>query len=94
MSIGADAVYAIPTRIGDPQGTAQLLAPYLSLSAREIEEKLRVRRPAACGWRGNSRRSRPAVRDLKLPGIYLVERPQRYYPNGNSGRARSGDHRH
>ncbi len=83
MSIGADAVYAIPTRIGDPQGTAQLLAPYLSLSAREIEEKLRSETSSSV-WlaRKLTPEQARAVRDLKLPGIYLVERPQRYYPNG------------
>jgi len=83
MSIGADAVYAIPARVGDPQQTAQLLAPCLSLPAEEIAAKLQN---AASGSVWLARKLTPeqaeAVRSLRLPGIYLVERPQRYYPNG------------
>ncbi|NLM39175.1 MAG: hypothetical protein GX205_03900, partial [Firmicutes bacterium] len=41
ISIGADAVYAIPARVGDPDQTAQKLAPYLSLPTSELASKLR-----------------------------------------------------
>lgn len=83
MSIGADAVYAIPARIGDPEETAQLLAPYLSLPAREIAAKLKSESTGSV-WlaRKLTPEQANAIRKLKLPGIYLVERPQRYYPNG------------
>ena len=83
ISIGADAVYAIPARIGDLKQTAQLLAPYLSLTAAEIEERLRSQTSGSV-WLARKLTPEQAetIRDLKLPGIYLVERPQRYYPNG------------
>lgn len=84
ISIGADAVYAIPARIGDPSRTAQSLAPYLSLSETEIATRL-ASNTSQSVWleRKLSPDKAQAIRELKLPGIYLVQRPQRYYPNGS-----------
>src|SRR5690554_4018818 len=36
VSVGADAVYALPDSISDVEGTARQLAPYLSLSEAEL----------------------------------------------------------
>lgn len=83
ISIGADAVYAIPARVVDPDQTAQILAPYLSLTAAELAAKLRTEGQQSV-WlaRKLEPETAAAIRQLKLPGIYLVQRPQRYYPNG------------
>ena len=83
ISIGADAVYAIPARVGDPDQTAQKLAPYLSLPTSELASKLRSDSQQSV-WlaRKLDPTTAQAIRNLKLPGIYLVQRPQRYYPNG------------
>ena len=84
VSIGADAVYALPEVIQDVQGTARKLAPYLSVSESELVRLLRSRETGSV-WlaRGLDPDTAKAVRSLALPGIYLVERPQRYYPQGS-----------
>ena len=83
ISIGADAVYAIPGSIPDPAATAQKLAPYLSLSEEKILSLLQTDNQSSV-WL--ERRLAPdtaqKIRELNLSGIRLVDRPQRYYPNG------------
>lgn len=83
ISIGADAVYAIPGSIPDPAATAQKLAPYLSLSEEELTMLLNTDSQRSV-WleRGLSPDAAEQIRQLNLSGIRLVERPQRYYPNG------------
>ncbi len=83
VSIGADAVYALTESVRDVPGTAQQLAPYLSLSAEHIVKLLQSREKGSV-WlaRGLDPETAEAIRGLKLPGIFLVKRPQRFYPQG------------
>ena len=84
LSLGADAVYALPGSIKDVQGTARQLAPYLNISAESIS-KLIENAKSSSVWlaRGLTLEAADAIRDLRLPGIRLVKRPQRYYPQGS-----------
>lgn len=84
MSVGADAVYALPDNIVDVQGTATQLAPYLTLSVDDLVRLLSNTNSVSV-WleRGLSLENARAIRELKLPGIRLVKRPQRYYPQGS-----------
>lgn len=82
VSIASDAVYAVPAEVKDVPGTARVLAQLLNLDPERVEALLTQR--AASVW--IARKVPPdqaqAVRQARLPGIYLVERPQRYYPHG------------
>ena len=84
VSVGADAVYALPGSIKDVEGTARQLAPYLSISESEIVRLLDGQRSTSV-WlaRGLTVETAEAIRNLKLPGIRIVKRPQRYYPQGS-----------
>lgn len=82
VSVSADAVYAIPAEITQPAQTAAALAPVLGMDAAALKEKLSKRQASV--W--IARKLKPEVarkiRELDLPGIGLVERPQRFYPHG------------
>ncbi len=82
VSVSADAVYAVPAEVEDPVATAKALAPLLDMEAAAIEERLT--RKQATVWLARKLDTDTAreIRALDLPGIGLVERPQRYYPHG------------
>ncbi|WP_324717893.1 penicillin-binding transpeptidase domain-containing protein [Carboxydochorda subterranea] len=82
ISVSADAVYAVPSEVGDPAGTARKLASVLGMDAGEIEQRLRMRQATVWIARNLGPEQAQAIRTLRLPGIGLVERPQRVYPNG------------
>ncbi|NLJ80215.1 MAG: hypothetical protein GX335_04225 [Firmicutes bacterium] len=84
ISIGADAVYAVPGSILDAAETAQKLAPYLSLSKTEIIRILENKSQSSV-WleRGLTPETARAIRSLELPGIRFTKRPQRRYPQGS-----------
>ncbi|HHT42590.1 MAG TPA: PASTA domain-containing protein [Firmicutes bacterium] len=83
ISVGADAVYAIPDSIRDVEGTARQLAPYLSLSEPELTALLTSGKSSVWLARGLTVETAEAIRSLALPGIKIVQRPQRYYPQGS-----------
>lgn len=81
-SISAEAVYAVPVEVSDKERVADALAPVLGVDRNWLLEQLR--RNLRTVWLrlkvdpDTARR----VRQLALPGIYITERPQRFYPNG------------
>lgn len=81
VSISADAVYAVPVEVKDKKATAAALAPLLRLSEKDIVEKLSERQETVWIRRKIDAVTSSKVRELNLPGIGLVERPQRFYPN-------------
>ncbi|HPT83249.1 MAG TPA: penicillin-binding transpeptidase domain-containing protein [Limnochordia bacterium] len=83
ISMGADAVYALPESIRDVEGTARQLAPYLSLSEAELVRLLSSDKTSVWLARGLTVETSQAIRSLGLPGIRIVQRPQRYYPQGS-----------
>jgi len=84
ISVGADAVYALPGSIRDLEGTARQLAPFLPMSEADLTRILDSGSTTSA-WlaRGLSIESAEAIRKLGLPGIRVVKRPQRYYPQGS-----------
>jgi len=82
VSVSADAVYAVPAEVEDPTATAQALAPLLNMTPAELEEKLTRKQATVWIARKLDTDTARAIRALDLPGIGLVERPQRYYPHG------------
>ena len=82
VSIASDAVYAVPIEVQDVDGTAQALARLLDMDPAEISQLLTRRVASVWIARKLTPEQAQAVRRARLPGIYLVERPQRYYPHG------------
>ncbi|HHT90267.1 MAG: penicillin-binding transpeptidase domain-containing protein [Bacillota bacterium] len=84
ISVGADAVYALPDSVRDVEGTARQLAPFLPISEGDLMRVLESGSKTSV-WlaRGLSVDAAEAVRALGLSGIRVVERPQRYYPQGS-----------
>ncbi|WP_018085513.1 stage V sporulation protein D [Desulfurispora thermophila] len=80
-SISADSVYAVPYRVKDPAATARALAGVLDMDAGKLERILSRR----SGYEWIKRKITPEqsyrVRQLALPGIYLVEESVRLYPH-------------
>ncbi len=82
LSVGADAVYAVPHSGRDHAAAAAQLAPYLSLAEEDIAAALTNVTRSTWLDRKLSWEQSSAIRQLNLPGIRLIERPQRYYPQG------------
>ncbi|MFY9389151.1 MAG: penicillin-binding transpeptidase domain-containing protein [Limnochordia bacterium] len=85
-SVDAYSIHVIPVSGRDPRAAAELLAPYLDMSADEIETLL-VENDAKQRnfWlaRKLSLEAANAIRELNIPGIRLITRPQRFYPQGS-----------
>ena len=76
-------MYALPESIRDVVGTARQLAPYLSVSEEELRKLLSSKSTSVWLARGLTVETAEAIRKLGLPGIRIVQRPQRYYPQGS-----------
>jgi cell division protein FtsI (penicillin-binding protein 3) len=83
VSVDAESIYAVPTDISDPEGTAATLARTLGLDAADRDTlALRLRRDKAFVWvrRKLDPSSARAVRELELEGIGFLTETRRYYP--------------
>ena len=83
LTVRRSTVYADPTYVLDPAGTAEALAPVLGVDRQFLlgqlsDRRFRFRYLA----RTVSDEAQTAVRALKLPGIGFVEEPDRSYPAG------------
>lgn len=84
LSLGADALYAIPDQIKDIEKIANQLAPHLDQDAASLIQKLQNAKGSSM-WlaRGLTPETAEAIRNLQLSGIRIIKRPQRYYPQGS-----------
>ncbi len=83
VSLPSEAVYAIPGEVEDPQRAAAALAPLLQQPAVELEARLRSEKRLI--WLAYKTTPEVArhIREARLPGIGLIQRPQRFYPQGD-----------
>ena len=81
-SFSAEAVYAVPVEVTNPAQTAATLSSILGTDAEWIEERLQ--RKVLDVWLALELdpETARAVREADLPGIYVTERPARFYPYG------------
>ncbi|MBC7332936.1 MAG: stage V sporulation protein D [Actinobacteria bacterium] len=83
ISLIERTVYANPKLVEDPEREAEILAEMLDLDADEVREKLENR---DLGFvylkRKVSAEKAEAVGELNLPGIYIQNEAERYYPQG------------
>ena len=82
MSLAAKDVYAHPSDISDPDGTARRLAAVLRMPERAIVKSLRDDGSFVYVARQVDTDRAAAVEKLDLPGIGLLPSSRRYYPNG------------
>lgn len=82
VTVYGHGVYAVPAAVTDPKASAERLAELLGRPVDELVELLT--RDSGSVWLTD--RLEPAaaaaVESLRLPGVYVVERPQRGYPQG------------
>jgi cell division protein FtsI (penicillin-binding protein 3) len=83
VSVDATSLYAVPSDVVDPEGTARALARILGMDSDDRARLLgRLRRDKAFVWveRKVSPSQARAVRDLDLDGIGFLTENRRYYP--------------
>jgi cell division protein FtsI (penicillin-binding protein 3) len=84
-SVDADTIYAVPTEVSDPAGTAAALCEALADCTRKMREELRDRlaqpRPFAFVRRRATPLQAKRVAALALDGVGFRRESKRFYPN-------------
>ena len=83
LSVRQSTVWADPRLVSDPLASAEALAPILQLEPAELQTRLA--RDAAFVYLARKVDDATAqqVKDLKLPGISLIDEPERFLPAGD-----------
>jgi len=82
VSIEADAVFACPDEIDDISVISKALSQVLEASEENLIEKIRSSSTPVWLNRKITPEQAEAIRKMRLPGIYIIRNPQRYYPAG------------
>lgn len=82
MSADAYSIYVIPSEERNSAETAEKLAPYLSMPQTEIKHLLDNSTSNFYLARKLNPSVASAIKELAIPGIRLLSRPQRFYPQG------------
>lgn len=82
VSISADAVYAVPVEITEKEKVAATLSSILQMPSADVLKLITKRQASVWIRRKVDPDVARKVRELKIRGVYVVERPQRFYPNG------------
>ncbi len=85
MSVGAEAVYAVPHPARNDAEAAEDLSAVTALTTAELLELFASLETSTWLDRSLDWEQAQAIRHLNIPGIRLIERPQRYYPQGVLG---------
>ncbi len=83
VSINADAVYAIPAEVkksGKAQFIAQKLASILGLQEEEVYQRITQNQQSVWIKFKLEPEEAQKLRKLRLPGIGIIPKPQRFYP--------------
>ncbi len=83
ISVSANAVYAIPREIDDHEKTARQVAEILDLEYEFVLQRLN--KPTASEWLKKRVSNEVAleIHQANLPGIGVIDNPERYYPYGS-----------
>ncbi len=82
MSLDAKDVYADPKTVGDPSGTAAILAGALETSARKLETMLSEDTSFVFLARHVDLATAASIEKMRLPGIGFIDSSRRVYPDG------------
>lgn len=81
VSVSADAIYAIPADVKDPEATAKKVAQILNLDYDFVYNRLTKHTSSEWLKKKAGADEAKAIREANLAGIGVVENPQRFYPN-------------
>ncbi|MBI4589879.1 MAG: PASTA domain-containing protein [Candidatus Rokubacteria bacterium] len=81
VSSHAESLFALPARVGDPEGVAERLAPLLNEAPEEVRKRLATDRAFVWVKRKLSPSLAQAIRTLGEPGLGFVQESLRLYPN-------------
>lgn len=87
MSKPASSVFVDPKLIGDPVAESRAVAPILGLDPLEVEQKMRGEGRFAYLARKVDADVAAKIEALGLPGVALLEEPQRHHPSGDLARS-------
>ena len=82
-NVSSPTVMAVPAQIKDKERTAQLLAPALGVSEKDVLEDIGKRQSIVKLQPGGlkiSQEKAREIRELQLPGIFVAEDNKRFYP--------------
>ena len=83
QSVAAQSVFARPQKIAKPKEVAAHLAPILRVDTAKLERSLRSTSSFVWLARKIGDPMAKAVAEAQLPGIFLTEEQDRYYPQGH-----------
>lgn len=81
-SVMASSVYADPSKIIDPAGVAENIAPILDIDKSTIVKKISGSKYFCWLARKISPEQASKIEALNIESVYLIKEPKRYYPNG------------
>lgn len=82
VSISSEAAYAVPVEIADREETAREVAALLDLDVDYVRRQISRSQRTVWLKRQLSADEARSLRQARLPGIYVVEGPERFYPHG------------
>lgn len=83
LSVNANAVYAIPAEVLNKENTAQKLAEILDLDYDSVLKRLNKNTASEWIKKRVSNEEALEIHKAKLPGIGIVDNPERFYPYGS-----------
>lgn len=83
ISVSANAVYAIPSEIKDKATAATLIADILDIDYDFVFNRISKRTSSEWIKKRVSTKEAQAILKLDLPGVGIVENPERFYPYGS-----------
>jgi cell division protein FtsI (penicillin-binding protein 3) len=82
ISVAVESIYAVPPEISNPDLTARLLAPILSVRRKELAARLQSPKYFCWVKRKVTAAEASRVKALKLKGVYTQGEMKRFYPKG------------
>lgn len=82
VTVEVDSIYAEPESIETPRLVAKRLAPFLSLSSKELEDHLSSSKSFIWLARKVTPSTIETIKSLNIRGIGFVKENRRFYPNG------------
>ena len=83
VSVSANAVYAVPNQVKDKESTAAKLSEILDLDLEFVLQRLQKNTASEWIKKRVTAEETLAIHEANLPGIGVVENPERFYPYGS-----------
>lgn len=80
INVNVQSLFAIPSKIKNPQETARLLSSILNLETKEVFDKLNQKRSFVWIERKLTDKEVAEIKKLNLDGLNFLDESKRYYP--------------